>query len=56
MKYVIAGYVVVLAILFLYGLQLIWRRRRLLRAVARVEVSPAGDAAQIDADPTPDHR
>jgi hypothetical protein len=36
MRYVVAGYVVVLTILFLYGAQLIWRRRKLTRAVARV--------------------
>ena len=31
MNYVIAGYTIVLTILFLYGLQLVWRRRRLTR-------------------------
>jgi hypothetical protein len=36
MDYVIAGYVIVLSILFLYGVQLVWRRRRLTRAVERV--------------------
>jgi hypothetical protein len=36
MRYVIAGYVIVLGLLFLYGAQLAWRRRRLTRAVARV--------------------
>jgi hypothetical protein len=36
MGYVVAGYVIVLTTLFLYGLQLVWRRRRLNRAVARV--------------------
>ncbi|MGD0311178.1 MAG: hypothetical protein ABSC90_01850 [Acidimicrobiales bacterium] len=36
MGYVVAGYVIVLGILFLYGAQLAWRRRRLTRAVARV--------------------
>ncbi len=36
MSYVIAGYVIVLGLLFLYGAQLAWRRRRLTRAVARV--------------------
>jgi hypothetical protein len=35
MRYVIAGYVIVLTVLFLYGVQLLWRRRRLTRAVAR---------------------
>jgi hypothetical protein len=45
MGYVVAGYVIVLTILFLYGLQLVWRRRRLNRAVARVvEASPAKPA------------
>jgi len=42
MRYVVAGYVIVLSILFLYGLQLVWRRRRLTRAVQRVV---AGDTA-----------
>jgi len=36
MGYVVAGYVVVLSLLFLYALQLTWRRRRLTRAVDRV--------------------
>jgi hypothetical protein len=36
MGYVVAGYVIVLTTLFLYGAQLVWRRRRLNRAVARV--------------------
>jgi hypothetical protein len=36
MNYVIAGYSIVLTILFLYGVQLLWRRRRLTRASARV--------------------
>jgi hypothetical protein len=43
MRYVISGYTVVLAILFLYGLQLVWRRRRLNRLVADVEASRSGD-------------
>ena len=41
MRYVVAGYVIVLTTLFLYGLQLVWRRRRLDRAVARVVRAPA---------------
>lgn len=51
MGYVVAGYVIVLTTLFLYGLQLVWRRRRLDRAVARVvqatvvEPAPAVSAA-----------
>jgi hypothetical protein len=39
MRYVISGYTVVLAILFFYGVQLVWRRRRLSRLVADVEGS-----------------
>ena len=42
MGYVQAGYSIVLGILFLYGLQLAWRRRRLSRAVARVVAADAG--------------
>jgi hypothetical protein len=42
MGYVQAGYSIVLGILFLYGLQLVWRRRRLNRSVARVVASDAG--------------
>ena len=36
MGYVVAGYTIVLTILFLYGLSLAWRRRRLTRAARRV--------------------
>jgi hypothetical protein len=43
MRYVISGYTVVLAILFLYGVQLVWRRRRLNRLVADVEGSRTPD-------------
>jgi hypothetical protein len=43
MRYVISGYTVVLAILFLYGVQLVWRRRRLSRLVADVARSRSGD-------------
>jgi hypothetical protein len=50
MNYVIAGYSIVLSILFLYGLQLLWRRRRLNRAVARVA------AADADTDQPGRHR
>jgi|GEM_PF-569721 hypothetical protein len=46
MRYVIAGYVFVLATLFLYAVQLLWRRRRLTRAVARV-TGPPSDAAGV---------
>src|SRR5665811_618785 len=42
MRYVIAGYVVVLTLLFLYGVQLVWRRRRLNRlGYQTIEASPA---------------
>jgi hypothetical protein len=43
MSYVVAGYVVVLSVLFLYGAQLVWRRSRLIRAAERVEAAGAGD-------------
>jgi hypothetical protein len=43
MRYVISGYTVVLAILFFYGVQLVWRRRRLNRLVADVERSRSGN-------------
>jgi hypothetical protein len=36
MRYVIAGYVIIFSILFLYTVQLAWRRRRLALTVARV--------------------
>ncbi len=45
MSYVIAGYTIVLSILFLYSVQLVWRRRRLTRDAARVW-SSVGDAEQ----------
>jgi len=48
MGYVVAGYVIVLGILFLYGARLAWRRRRLTRAVARV-TSSAGTAGAAGA-------
>ncbi len=52
MRYVIAGYVFVLATLFFYGVQLVWRRRRLNRAVARVTgASVAVDVGTPGADP-----
>ena len=43
MNYVIAGYSIVLTILFLYALQLVWRRRRLTRTATRVAASNARD-------------
>jgi hypothetical protein len=48
MSYVIAGYSIVLGILFLYGLQLAWRRKRLTRAAERVESSNAGVEHVVD--------
>jgi len=49
MRYIVAGYVVILGLLFLYAVQIVWRRRRLTRAVARVVAAGtahdgAGDA------------
>jgi hypothetical protein len=46
MRYVIAGYVIVLGVLFLYGVQLAWRRRHLTRAVART--APATGSAPAE--------
>ncbi len=53
MRYVDAGYAIVLGILFLYGLQLVWRRRRLTRAVDRVRAARAAPASP-GADLAPD--
>jgi hypothetical protein len=39
-RYVDAGYSIVLGILFLYATHLVWRRRRLTRAVERVAAAP----------------
>jgi len=50
MRYVVAGYVVILTLLVLYSVQLVWRRRRLTRAVARA-VSAGGTAAMASSDP-----
>jgi hypothetical protein len=45
-NYVIAGYSIVLGLLFLYAVQLIWRRRRLNRLVAlALSEADAADAA-----------
>jgi hypothetical protein len=54
MRYVIAGYVIVLSLLFLYGVQLMWRRRKLTRAVARIAGS--GEPTGTMADQPDDHR
>jgi hypothetical protein len=48
MNYVVAGYTIVLTILFLYGVQLVWRRRRLTRAVVRVLAATATVADGAD--------
>ena len=50
MRYVVSGYVFVLTVLALYAVQLIWRRRRLTRAVARVTGpdAPTGVATVVD--------
>jgi hypothetical protein len=42
-NYVIAGYSIVLSLLFLYGVQLVWRRRRLQRLVAMAEADRTVD-------------
>ena len=42
MGYVAAGYTIVLTILFLYGLSLVWRRKRLTRAAQRVTSTSHG--------------
>jgi hypothetical protein len=54
MRYVVVGYAVVLGILFLYAVQLAWRRRRLTRAALRIESRPRdpgrapGAAGRVD--------
>ncbi len=48
MRYVVAGYIVVLGTLFLYAVQLAWRRRRLTRTAARVAAS-APDGSTVNA-------
>jgi len=42
MRYVVAGYCFILVVLALYAVQLVWRRRRLARAVDRVTGPHAG--------------
>jgi hypothetical protein len=49
MHYVEAGYTIVLSILFLYGVQLAWRRRKLGRAVDRVVRSREQSGPEIEA-------
>ncbi len=48
MNYVIAGYSIVLSILVLYGVMLVWRRRRLTRAAQRVESYRAAAEQVVD--------
>ena len=47
MRYIVAGYVVILSLLFLYSVLLVWRRTRLKRAVAQVATAgmPEGSGA-----------
>jgi hypothetical protein len=56
MGYVQAGYIFVLSILFLYGVQLTWRRRKLTRAVARVAAHAEGGATTATDDPGGDRQ
>jgi hypothetical protein len=49
MRYVVAGYVVIVVALCLYSAQLVWRRRRLRRAVARVTAGPDAAPATVPA-------
>ncbi|MDA8057022.1 MAG: hypothetical protein M0032_03475 [Actinomycetota bacterium] len=42
MSYVDAGYAIVLSVLALYSVQLVWRRRRLARVVARLRAEGGG--------------
>ena len=51
MRYIIAGYVFVLAVLALYAVLLVWRRRRRARDVGRAvgpppDTLPASEAAR----------
>jgi len=53
MRYVIAGYTIILSLLFLYALQLVWRRQRLTRAVERLEAAPASSHVPVPAHSDP---
>jgi hypothetical protein len=53
MRYVVAGYVVVLGILFLYAVQLLWRRRRLTRTALRIDSRPPDRGPSGTAGTTP---
>lgn len=48
MNYVVAGYSIVLSLLFLYAVQLIWRRRRLNRLVAQIRADVGTDQRAED--------
>ena len=48
MNYVVAGYTIVLGLLFLYAVQLIWRRRRLNRLVAQTRADVVADQRAQD--------
>lgn len=48
MNYVIAGYSIVLGLLFLYAVQLVWRRRRLHRLVALARSDAAAEQRDED--------
>ena len=49
MRYIIAGYVFVLAVLALYAVLLVWRRRRLARDVERAVGPPPHTVAVSEA-------
>jgi len=49
MRFVIAGYIVILGVLFLYAVQLVWRRRRLAGVVAAVAAGAAVAAVPPEA-------
>ena len=53
MRYVIAGYTIILSLLFLYAVQLVWRRQRLTRAVERLEAAPASSHVPVPAHSDP---
>jgi hypothetical protein len=50
MNYVDAGYSIVLGILFLYAMQLMWRRRKLTRAAVRIESFATDGSSVTDPD------
>ncbi len=48
MNYVVAGYTIVLGLLFLYAVQLIWRRRRLNRLVSQTRADVVAEQRAQD--------